>query len=246
MNITRFGNKSVISEVRKDEDRPYTDDGRRVDLLLHLLAIVNRTTSMPLMEIMINDFSFQIRNKMKEMNDYEKASKLLFDYIYELNEKEYEKVTKIYNKMTEEEKKAFIDETIENGIYIQEYGLWETKPLFYRINDVLKKYPWLHPQTIYINKFGRKIKTMSKIWVGEMYCLKLKQSDKKGFSARSTGAINTKELPTRSFKSKSHQDAHSETCIRFKPLNLYIVIYRTNLMKCWELLYGQSAAKNYL
>ena len=45
--------------------------------------------------------------------------------------------------------------------------------------------------------------------------MKLKQSDKKGFSARSTGAINTKELPTRSFKSKSHQDAHSETCIRF-------------------------------
>lgn len=155
---------------------PFTDDGRRVDLLLNLLAIVNRTTSMPLMEIIINDFSFQIRNKMREYveeNDYQSATKLLFDYIYELNEKEYEKVTKLYNKMSDKEKDAFIDETIEDGIYIQEYGLWETKPLFYRINDVLKKYPWLHPQTIYVNKFGRKIKTMSKVWVGEMYCLRL-------------------------------------------------------------------------
>ena len=73
--------------------------------------------------------------------------------------------------------------------------------------------------------------------------MKLKQSDKKGFSARSTGAINTKELPTRSFKSKSHQDAHSETCIRFgefetltqtigcdsNDLALFHALYRTSV-----------------
>lgn len=35
----RFGNKSVISEIREDEDMPYTEDGRRVDLILNLLAI---------------------------------------------------------------------------------------------------------------------------------------------------------------------------------------------------------------
>lgn len=33
----RYGNKSVISQIRKDEDMPYTKDGRRVDLLLNLL-----------------------------------------------------------------------------------------------------------------------------------------------------------------------------------------------------------------
>ena len=47
MNITRYGNKSVVSEIRDDEDMPYTHDGRRVDLLLNLLAIINRTTAMP-------------------------------------------------------------------------------------------------------------------------------------------------------------------------------------------------------
>ena len=45
MNNTRYGNKSVISEIRDDEDMPYTKDGRRVDLILNLLAIINRTTS---------------------------------------------------------------------------------------------------------------------------------------------------------------------------------------------------------
>ena len=46
--------------------------------------------------------------------------------------------------------------------------------------------------------------------------MKLKQSDRRGFSARSTGALDTKSLPTRSFKSKSHLERISSSCIRFR------------------------------
>ena len=45
--------------------------------------------------------------------------------------------------------------------------------------------------------------------------MKLKQSDRRGFSARSTGALDSKSLPTRSFKSKSHLERISSSCIRF-------------------------------
>ena len=62
---------------------------------------------------------------------------------------------------------------------------------------------------------GRKIKTMSKHWLGTMYLLKLKQSDLRGFSARSTGAIDIKGLPTRSYKSRNHMEKHSDSAIRF-------------------------------
>ena len=68
------------------------------------------------------------------------------------------------------------------------------------------------------------------------YMLKLKQSDRRGFSARSTGALDTKSLPTRSFKSKSHLERISSSCIRFNSLNLYVVIHSTNSMNCWEVL----------
>ena len=40
----RFGNKSVISEVRDDDKMPHTKDGKRCDVILNLLAIINRTT----------------------------------------------------------------------------------------------------------------------------------------------------------------------------------------------------------
>ena len=215
MNKTRYGNKSVISEIRKDEDMPYTEDGRRIDLLLNLLAIINRTTSFPLYEIAITSICYQVRKRMASMDNYDDKEKLLFDIIRDFNDTEYQSVWKSYNNEDEQGKKAFIDDAIENGIYIHQKPMWEDEPIFYRLQKVLAKYDWLKPDTVYINKWGRKIKVLNKYWVGQMYVPKLKQSDRRGFSARSTGAVDTKGLPTRSFKSRSHQEHNSSTAIRF-------------------------------
>ena len=114
--------------------------------------------------------------------------------------------------------------------------MWETMPIFYRCMNLRKAFPFLKMDDVYINKWGRKIKTLSKYWIGSMYCMKLKQSDRRGFSARSTGALDTKSLPTRSFKSKSHQERISSSCIRFKSLNLHMVTYVSNSVKCGEIL----------
>ena len=54
MNITRYGNKSVIADIWDDNKMPKTEDGRQVDILLNLLAIINRTTSMVLYELFLN------------------------------------------------------------------------------------------------------------------------------------------------------------------------------------------------
>lgn len=211
----RFGNKSVISKICEDDEMPYTEDGQRVDLLLNLLAIINRTTSMPLMEIEMTSICYQVRQKMKLMEDYKEREKLLFDIIRQFNEDEYNRMWELYISFDETGKKNFIDDAINDGIYLHQTPMWEKKPLFYRIRDVLQKYPWLHPNDVYINKWGRKIKTLSKVWVGYMYILKLKQSDRRGFIARSTGAVDTKGLPTRSYKSRSHLEQYSGTPIRF-------------------------------
>ena len=64
--------------------------------------------------------------------------------------------------------------------------------------------------------------------------MKLKQSDRRGFSARSTGALDTKSLPTRSFKSKSHLERISSSCIRFgefESLNFSIGVLPEDIAK---------------
>ena len=165
--------------------------------------------------MMINSITYQIRKRMAATTDYKEKEKLLFDIVYELNEKQHEKIWKEYLELPEEEKKDYIDDAIENGIYIHQNPLWETKPIFYRLRDILEKYPWLTADNVYVRKWGRTYKTLQKAWIGQMYIIKLKQSPVRGHSVRSTGALDTKGLPTRSYRSRSHLEQYSGTPIRF-------------------------------
>lgn len=211
----RYGNKSVIATVRKDEDMPVTEDGRRVDLILNMLGIINRTTAMPLYEMFINSASHKIRERMNTLSTLKEKEKLLFDYINIWNEDQYIEMYSYYKTLSKKEKESYIDDAINDGIYIKQTPLWETKPIFYRCLDLMKKYPFIKRDQMYIKKWGKLHKVLTPTVVGEMYCMKLKHSDKRGFSARSTGAIDDKGLPSRSFKSKAHLEKASSSCIRF-------------------------------
>lgn len=214
MTTTRYGNKSVISEIRDDVDMPYTKDGRRIDLLINLLAIVNRTTAFAIYELFITGSAYQVRQKMKEAT-FKKREKMLFDFIKIFNEVQYNKMYSDYKLLSKSEKEDYLQDAIDTGIFIHQLPLWETKPIFYRCLDLLKTFDFIDYNDLYIRKWGREIKVLTKYFVGDMYILKLKQSDRRGFSARSTGALDNKSLPTRSFKSRHHLEKISSSCIRF-------------------------------
>lgn len=238
----RYGNKSVVAKILPDDEMPYTEDGRRVDLMLNLLAIINRTTSFAIYELCITSICYQVRQQMRMMESYADKERLLFDIIYDFNEIEYEHMKKEYDALDDKGKKKVIDDAIENGIYINISPIHETIAIFYRIKDILNKYDFLKPQRVYINRHGRKILTMTKHWIGDMYIMKLKQTDTKGFSARSSGATDIKGIPTRSFNSKRHMDAHSDSAIRFgefETLNFSIAVPTTDIA-LFEALYRTS------
>ena len=236
----RYGNKSVVAKILPDDEMPYTEDGQRVDLMLNLLAIINRTTSFAIYELCITSICYQVRQKMKEMESY----KDMFSIINDFNEIEHDYMWKAYNELDEAGQKKVIDDAIEDGIYINISPIHETIAIFYRIQNILNKYDFLKPQKVYINRHGRKILTMTKHWIGSMYIMKLKQTDTKGFSARSSGATDIKGIPTRSYKSKRHMDAHSDSAIRFgefETLNFSIAVPTTDIA-LFEALYRTSPA----
>lgn len=254
----RYGNKSVISLIRKDEDMPffYDDNGNKVvvDLLFNVLAIINRTTAFPIYELTINFICNKVRAQMKKMKSIHEQENLLFSIVEDFNENQAEKMRQTYSRLSPEEKRAYIDDCIENRIYIHQMPMWETKPIFYRLLDIYEKYDFLTPYDIYLNKWGREIKLLKPAYVGEMYILKLKQTSRKGFSARSTGSINGKGLPERSYKNKSFTELHSSTPIRFgefETLNFSIGIMPEEI-QMFHLLYRTSVkgrrelAKNLL
>ena len=148
----RCGNKSVISEIREDEDMPYTKDGRRVDLLLNMLAIINRTTAWVLFEMFINGCSYQVRQHMKTLSSLTEKENELFEYIKIWHEVQSEKMYNKYKKKTKKEKEAYIQDAIDNGIYIHQNPMWETTPIFYRCINCRKKFPYIKMDDGYINK----------------------------------------------------------------------------------------------
>ena len=75
---------------------PHTGDGRRVDILLNLLAIINRTTSFPLYELMLTSITYQIRQKMKTMESEVEQEELFFKFLKIFNEDEYKKIWSLY------------------------------------------------------------------------------------------------------------------------------------------------------
>ncbi|MDE7089322.1 MAG: hypothetical protein K2O54_04315, partial [Prevotella sp.] len=104
------------------------------------------------------------------------------------------------------------------------------------------KYDFLKPYDMYIYKWGREIPMLNPAFIGEMYIIKLKQTSRKGFSARGMGSVNGKGLPERSYKNKSFQELHSNTAIRFgeyETLNFAIGMVPEDL-QMFHLLYRTS------
>lgn len=212
----RAGNKSVTASIRPDDEMPITDNGKRIDLLFNDLAIINRTTALPVHEMSITFICERTREKLQEIDSLDERESLFFDIMDELNPDESKYLHNIYNSFpTIEEKERFFENIIKRGINVRRSTLRAHKSPFFIIRDLEAKYDWLKPYDIYIKKFGRRIKCINPAYVGYMYIMKLKQTSKKGFSARGTGAINRKGLPERSYKNKVHQELYSSTAIRF-------------------------------
>ena len=249
----RYGNKSVISVIRDDEDMPYYYDdlGNKIviKLLFNILAIINRTTAYPLFEISINYICYKIRTRMQTLKTFEEKEKLLFDIIYDFNEVQYQKMKETYDGLSKKQKEDYINNAMYERIFINQKPMWETKPIFFRLLDIYEKYKFLTPYDCYIHKWGRDIKLLNKAYIGEMYILKLKQSSRKGFIVRSTGSINGKGLPERSYKNKNFTELHSSTPIRFgeyETLNFSIGMSPEDI-ELFHLLYRTSAkARRYL
>lgn len=210
----RQGNKGVISAIVDDDEMPYLENGKKVDLILNALGVINRLNSDQLFEQSINFICNLVADKLQTMKTLKEKEKLLFDIIDRLSKDEVKALKEYYDGLSTAKKKEFFEDINEHGIYIHRPPMWEDEAVFDKIRKIYDDYEWIRPVDVYINKFGRKIKIMNKMVIGELYMMKLKQNSKKNFSARSTGALSRRGLPDKSFKNKAHQDLYSSTPIR--------------------------------
>lgn len=217
----RMGNKSVIAKIVPKEQMPYYYDveGNKhyVQLKVNLLAIINRTTSAPLFEQAANFIGRKCQEQLHKFTIREEKEDLLFDVIKMFNEEQYRYLKDKYQGMGEEEKDKFVWYCENVRIHFHQPPIEDAgmEPVFYRLGHIVDKYDWIKPEKTYVFKWGREIPCMQDSYISDVYVIELKQTSKRGFSARNTGAINQRGLPARSNKSKSHLNKESDTAIRF-------------------------------
>ena len=218
--VGRYGNKGVVSLIVPDEEMPFTidDEGNRVplDIIFNTLGIPNRLISMPLYEVEFNGAANKIREIVSKMKSRKDKEKLFFHFMSFFNDRGmYTKLCAYYDNLDEAGKVEFWDSIRDDGIFIHIPPMWEIEPLFDRLKRLYKEIPECNPMTdVYIQKFGRTIKMMNKLVVGEQYVMILKQSSKKGFSARSLGFVNMKGLPDKTDRMRNNLQIYSTTPIK--------------------------------
>ena len=242
--VARSGNKSVIAQIRADEDMKYIKeyeyktlpDGtiekvlveKRLDAEYALCGVTNRTTGFPLIELDIGfvtrklksqlwEMAYQASLKKRKANVTQKQADFLFDVLDILSPTFSKNQREIFNKLDTENQMGYIDDCLNDRIYVCQPPMWEDgKEYFYKALELREKYPELcEEDQFYIHKWGREIPTLRKGCFASMYFMKLKQTPIKGFSVRGAGAINNKGLPEKSHRNKIHTEKYSTTAIRF-------------------------------
>jgi hypothetical protein len=209
----------VISKIVPDDEMPFIETNgkiKRTELVLNSLGVVNRLNSWQLYQVSINFICNKVAEKIETLKTNKEKEKLLFDIVKRFNTTQQKELKKYYDGLSKSKKEIFFKDIIDNGIYIHIPPLWEKERevLFDRINQIYKDYAWIKPYEVFVNKFGRKIKMLNDLVVAEKYLIKMKQTSKKGFSARSTGSISKQGLPSKSSKAKNNLEIYSKTPIR--------------------------------
>ena len=215
----RFGNKGVISIIVKDDkDMPYTEDGRRIEVKMNGLGPCNRLITGPLYETALNAASNDICMYARGLKTYKEKFNLLDRYLSHFNDRKWgDGFREHFKSLSKEEQKETIDNIIENfELYIHTPPMWG-ESLFNKLDNIHKEFAGIVKGRVqcYIDKWGRKIPIMNKLLVGEQYIMKLKQSSKKGFSARSMGFINTKGLPDKTNRLKTNLQLYSTIPVKW-------------------------------
>ena len=211
----RYGDKGVISEIRKDEDMPFLEDGTRVDVIKNPLSCPNRLNPFQLIEVQLNhDANQLVRDKIIPAKSHEERWDILQKFLKYFNEKgELDKLREYYKGLNStEEKDKFWDSVAKDGIYIHYPPMWDAEPAIVKLWKLKNEFGFNREQ-VYIKKFGRVIPIMRKLIVGEEYMIKMKQTAEKNFSARSTGSLSQQGVPEKSNKVRTNELLYSTTPI---------------------------------
>lgn len=220
----RCGGKGVNAKIVPDEEMPIyrSPDGkeRRVELLWRSSTGINRENATQYKEVCFNNFSSQILDHIKTMDNYDAMFEEYFKFLDIVNPTESEYVrNKIEDHMTSEEVKMFWDSMFEMEcipVTLDPYNQNMGYDDFYKIYEA---FPYIVMPTLEVpikdcKGNTRFVTTRRPVGVGHQYIYRLKQYAEEKYSETSLSTVNIKGDNAKSKASKEYKEPHKRTAIR--------------------------------
>ena len=195
--VGRYGNKSVISEIRKAEDMPRTDDGRPIHMLANALAVPNRIIAFATYEGSMTFMMDRMNQHLAQMHADGKSDEEVVntaaDFVSIFNPREGSELRRLFK----EAPNTVFNDTIGNGIHIQIEPFNEVC-VRDAILEAYEKYPdIMRPYRIYTKLHKRWVELDERYPVGFQYTWVLKQEPSKSLAAVSTGRTTLYDQPVK-------------------------------------------------
>lgn len=211
----RFGDKGVISSIVPDDEMPILETGERADMRCSIIGVGARLNGGQLIEVELNFLANRIIDIIRDLPNIEDKKAILFRFLrIACNNK-----GNAYAELVETQVNAMnLMEQVELFESLEKtYDLKILQPpmeniSIEQIGEIYDTFN-LKPMKAYVEKFGRLVPILRDVVIGQKYIVKLKHHPKSKMSARSTGFINSKDLPTKSSSSKQNQSVYSNTAL---------------------------------
>ena len=217
----RYGGKGVVSEIRKDEEMPMTDDGQYVEIMFNSSTCVNRLNAGQLFEVSLTHIGNRIINFIQMgVLDASEAIDLYIQYVSCVSKQLGSYVEEKLENMTDDDALAFISSVIlDKGIMLSIQPITESMSID-KLNEIYKTFPWATQCDITVpitDSTGeiRRVVARRPIICGRKYIYRLKQYAEEKFSATSLSSTNIRNENSRSKANKAYKALYTKTPIKF-------------------------------
>ena len=218
--VGRYGNKSVISEIRPRELMPRTDDGRPIDMIMNGLSLLNRIVCFATYE---NTITFQTERMYEYLKTIKKNMSrddlvdFAADFVGIYNPNEGREIKRLYKLHPDD----VYNDIVDNGFYIQIEPMNEI-PARDSILEVYDKFPDIMKRyKIYTKLAHRWVPVDGMHAVGYQYTWVLKQEPSKAMSVVATGRTTYYDIPVKTRQYKNNLRRYSDNPIKFGEYDTY-------------------------
>ncbi|WP_437288611.1 DNA-directed RNA polymerase subunit beta [Sorangium sp. So ce406] len=112
----RHGNKGVISRILPEEDMPYLQDGRPVDLVLNPLGVPSRMNVGQILEIHLGWGAFELGNQLQTMLEQQRATAEIKEHLKAIYAGD-ESMDGFFDNLDDADVKRFV-KTVDEGVFM--------------------------------------------------------------------------------------------------------------------------------